>query len=84
MGTLRTDNTTAAALSDHLLRRMLITQECTASIDGYHVVKVVDGRCALFFKRWLLDIHFVTHYPESAVGVLFPRSRPSNSKVRKR
>jgi hypothetical protein len=39
-------------LSDHLLRCMLITQECAASVDGHQTVKVVDGRCAPF-SMWL-------------------------------
>jgi hypothetical protein len=61
---LRTDDTTAAALSDHLLRCMLITQKCAASIDGHQTVKVVDGRCAPF-SVWLLDTQ--SHDPLSRI-----------------
>ena len=78
MGNLHTDYTTAAALSDHLLRCMLITQECAASVDGHQAVKVVDGSCAPLRGR-IFGNNFMTHYPETTDGLLFPRSRPSNS-----
>lgn len=48
MGNFRTDDTTTAALSDHLLRYILIIQECAASVDTYQAIEVVDGRCAPF------------------------------------
>jgi len=34
IGNLCTDDTTAATLSDHLLRSVLIAQECAASVDA--------------------------------------------------
>ena len=67
MGDLRTDDTTAAALSEHLLRCMLITQECAASVGTHQAVKVVDGRCAPF-RVWLLGTQF--HDPLSRIGRL--------------
>ncbi len=42
----RTNDTTAATLSDHLLRSMLIAQERAASVDGHQTVKVVNARYA--------------------------------------
>ena len=46
---LCTDDTTAATLSDHLLRSILIAQECAATVDGHQAVKVLGGRCAPSF-----------------------------------
>ena len=43
---LITDDTTAATLSNHLFRSMLIAQHCAASVDGHQAVKVLNRRCA--------------------------------------
>lgn len=51
---LGTDDTTAATLSDHLIRSMLIAQHCAAGVDSHHTVKAVDGRCATTLSGWLL------------------------------
>ena len=45
MGDIGTDYTTATALSDHLLRSILITQHRAAGVDGHQVVKALGGRC---------------------------------------
>jgi hypothetical protein len=46
MGKLSTDDTTTTALSDHLLRSILIAQHWAASVDSHQAVKVLDGRYA--------------------------------------
>ena len=44
IGHLITNDTTAATLSDHLLRSMLIAQHCATSVDGHQAVKVLNRR----------------------------------------
>ena len=43
---ISTNDPTAAALSNHLLRSMFIAQHRAASVDGHQAVKALDGRCA--------------------------------------
>ena len=75
-----TDDTTTATLSDHLLRSMLIAQECATGVGGHQAVKVLDGRCAqLPFRGRFSCMIPVTHNPETADRIPLPRSRPSSS-----
>ena len=75
-----TNDTTAAALGNHLLRSTLITQHCAASVHGYNTIKALDGRCAgrVNSLSMIIVTYFMTHYSEMTDKQLFPRSRPSN------
>jgi hypothetical protein len=78
--TIGTNDTTSAALGNHLLRSVLIAQHCAASVHGYYTVKALDCRCAgRADSLWMIIVtYFMTHYPEMTDKQLFPRSRPSN------
>ena len=77
---ISTDDTTTAALSDHLLRSILIAQHRAASIDGHLAVKVLDSRYAAL-NGCAVGTIFMTYYPETTDNLLLPRSQSSSSSL---